>query len=114
MISYLEQTVSNSLANQECFVRLFPTSCIVTDRTKLISSGGFGEVFKVQLEPNGVWVAQKLISQDLKSLTKQQIIDFFKMVFKEINIMYFITQMNSNRLLKIRGISIDINQSNFS
>ena len=114
MISYLEQTIQNAASTQEGFVRLFPTSCIVTDRTKLISSGGFGDVYKVQFEQNGAWLAQKLISQDLKSLTKQQIIDFFKTVFKEINIMYFISQLNSDRLLKIRAISLDINQNNFA
>ena len=113
MISYLEQQMQPDL-NPQFPVKLFPTSCIVVDRSKLISSGGFGEVFKVQFGDSQAPLAQKLIQQDLKSCTKQQIVEFFRSVFKEINVMYFITQIDSDRLLKIRGISIDINKSNFA
>ena len=65
-------------------------------------------------EQREVQFAQKLIQCDLKLLTKEQITNFFRTVFTEINVMYFISQLNCNRLIKIRGISLDINRNAIS
>ena len=81
---------------------------ICTDSDRLIAKGGFGEVYRV--EYGGHQLAQKIIDQDLKQLSQVDIVNFFQKVFKEINVMHLIATLQSERLLKIRGISFDISK----
>jgi len=114
MIQFLDEHINQDLYNA---VNLFPASYITIDRTKQIASGGFGDVYRVEIKQKDSserTYAQKLIEKDLKLLTKDQIIQFFRSVFMETNVMHFISQLSSDRLLKIRGISLDINKNGMS
>jgi len=91
MIAFLEENVLLNLHNS---VNLFPTSYITIDRSKLVASGGFADVYRVDIKHGGSGhqeFAQKLIERDLKLLTKDQIIEFFRTVFMEVNVMFFIS-----------------------
>lgn len=74
---------------------------------KLLANGAFAKVYQVQIGKNVY--AQKLFSDNIKERKKEEIINYFEQIFKEINLMSFISKLDCPYILQLRGVAVCLN-----